>query len=581
MKHLKLSNKNFLKFFLILFSIYFQNVYSNEPIDIWNLEKEKEKIKVYPNPDDKNMDQEGGLYEKITNKKNETKILNDNEIDKNILLAGLFDPQENNLVIDMWSNSDGQKIKKILNKINKIKLSEDADDIYEIALLTNSYFPKKNIEHEEFLKFKIDYLIKKNNLELIYQFIINNPEIKNSILLKHFVNSKLSFLDIKSACEIFDEVSNINDDYLSKFKIYCLINSEKREEAQLLFDLKKELGMEDNFFEEKFNLIMGYEIEDNKLFSEKNILDFHLSHITNPDFKYQPNDKTKKIIWKYLSSSNLLDNVESINLEDIEKIKIIEKATNENNYSEDELFNLYKRFQFNINQLINAEEEYKLLPSYEGRALLYQKLLLSKDINEILELSLKIKNSFLSENLENSFKEKLSEILKEIKFEDVSSNYTTFYKKNINSKVKKEKIKINNKFVHQSKLLKYFTHETSLNKVEKETNDLLKKIKKNKKYFFTTKDIILIESLKSDGVVISKKYKNLYDVNSNIPVDIQVMINNKELGMTLLRIVEIIGEDELKTLGSETLNFIIDVLNQLDMDKIRNSILLEVLPLKV
>ena len=579
MKHLKLSNRNFLKFFLILFSIYFQNVYSNEPIDIWNLEKEK--INVYSNPDDKNVNQESGLYEKIIKKKNETKILNDDEIDKNILLAGLFDPQENNLVIDMWSNSDGQKIKTILNKINKIKLSEDADDIYEIALLTNSYFPKKNIEHEEFLKFKIDYLIKKNNLELIYQFIINNPEIKNSILLKHFVNSKLSFSDIKSACEIFDEVNDINDDYLSKFKIYCLINSEKREEAQLLFDLKKELGMEDNFFEEKFNLIMGYEIEDNKLFSEKNILDFHLSHITNPDFKYQPNDKTKKIIWKYLSSSNLLDNVESINLEDIEKIKIIEKATNENNYSEDELFNLYKRFQFNINQLINAEEEYKLLPSYEGRALLYQKLLLSKDINEILELSLKIKNSFLSENLENSFKEKLSEILKEIKFEDVSSNYTTFYKKNINSKVKKEKIKINNKFVHQSKLLKYFTHETSLNKVEKETNDLLKKIKKNKKYFFTTKDIILIESLKSDGVVISKKYKNLYDVNSNIPVDIQVMINNKELGMTLLRIVEIIGEDELKTLGSETLNFIIDVLNQLDMDKIRNSILLEVLPLKV
>ena len=579
MKHLKLSNRSFLKFFLILFLIYFQNVYSNEPIDIWNLEKEK--INVYSNPDDKNVNQESGLYEKIIKKKNETKILNDDEIDKNILLAGLFDPQENNLVIDMWSNSDGQKIKTILNKINKIKLSKDADDIYEIALLTNSYFPKKNIEHEEFLKFKIDYLIKKNNLELIYQFIINNPEIKNSILLKHFVNSKLSFLDIKSACEIFDEVSDINDDYLSKFKIYCLINSEKREEAQLLFDLKKELGMEDNFFEEKFNLIMGYEIEDNKLFSEKNILDFHLSHITNPDFKYQPNDKTKKIIWKYLSSSNLLDNVESINLEDIEKIKIIEKATNENNYSEDELFNLYKRFQFNINQLINAEEEYKLLPSYEGRALLYQKLLLSKDINEILELSLKIKNSFLSENLENSFKEKLSEILKEIKFEDVSSNYTTFYKKNINSKVKKEKIKINNKFVHQSKLLKYFTHETSLNKVEKETNDLLKKIKKNKKYFFTTKDIILIESLKSDGVVISKKYNNLYDVNSNIPVDIQVMINNKELGMTLLRIVEIIGEDELKTLGSETLNFIIDVLNQLDMDKIRNSILLEVLPLKV
>ena len=61
-------------------------------------------------------------------------------------------------------------------------------------------------------------------------------------------------------------------------------------------------------------------------------------------------------------------------------------TTNEKNYTEDELFNLYKRFQFNINQLINAQESFKILPSYEGRALLYQKLLLSKDTNEILEL---------------------------------------------------------------------------------------------------------------------------------------------------------------------------------------------------
>ena len=42
-------------------------------------------------------------------------------------------------------------------------------------------------------------------------------------------------------------------------------------------------------------------------------------------------------------------------------------------------------------------------------------------------------------------------------------------------------------------------------KAEKETNDILKKIKRNKKYVFSTKDMILIESLKSDGVKIDKK----------------------------------------------------------------------------
>ena len=43
----------------------------------------------------------------------------------------------------------------------------------------------------------------------------------------------------------------IQDDYLSKFNIYCLINNNKKEEAQLLLDLKKELGFEEKFYEKK------------------------------------------------------------------------------------------------------------------------------------------------------------------------------------------------------------------------------------------------------------------------------------------------------------------------------------------
>ena len=58
-------------------------------------------------------------------------------------------------------------------------------------------------------------------------------------------------------------------------------------------------------------------------------------------------------------------------------------------------------------------------------------------------------------------------------------------------------------------------------------------------------------------------------------------LNNKETGMVLLRIVEIIGEDNYDNLGTESLNLIISVLNTLNMDKLRNKILLKVLPLKV
>ena len=59
------------------------------------------------------------------------------------------------------------------------------------------------------------------------------------------------------------------------------------------------------------------------------------------------------------------------------------------------------------------------------------------------------------------------------------------------------------------------------------------------------------------------------------------MVNNNETGATILRIIEVIGQDNLDALGEDTLYFIISALNQLNIDYIRNKILLKVLPLKV
>ena len=50
----------------------------------------------------------------------------DNE--ENIKLAGLYDPEENGLTMDLWINSDGEEIQSVLNKINKINLSNDAKE---------------------------------------------------------------------------------------------------------------------------------------------------------------------------------------------------------------------------------------------------------------------------------------------------------------------------------------------------------------------------------------------------------------------------------------------------------------------
>ena len=132
-------------------------------------------------------------------------------------------------------------------------------------------------------------------------------------------------------------------------------------------------------------------------------------------------------------------------------------------------------------------------------------------------------------------------------------------------------------------MLSYFVDDKySKKNVEKDLENLLKKIKKNKKYIFSTKDIILIESLKSDGIQLPKKQKNIYNAtDAEIPYDIQILINKNDTGLALLRLVEIIGEDSIESMGSETLYFIISVLNQLNIDTLRNKILLKVLPLKV
>jgi hypothetical protein len=194
-----------------------------------------------------------------------------------------------------------------------------------------------------------------------------------------------------------------------------------------------------------------------------------------------------------------------------------------------------------------------------------------------------LKDIFESEDIGNAFDTELAKFLKKIDETDVPSNFTTFYNQHIkNDEITNKKIKYNNKILHQSKLVNYFNGDYAKSKIEEDLDKFLKKIKKDKKYFLSKKDIIFLEALKSDGIEISKKYENLYEINkSEMPRDIQEMINNKETGAALLRIIEVIGPEKIEDIDDDTVYFIINTLNQLNADLIRNKLLLKVLPLKV
>mgnify|MGYP001211604506 CR=1 FL=1 len=584
MKILKLLNKKNLSIITIYLLSSISLIAEDKPIDIWNIEKKEVEVATEEILSLEKISENSIYKMQADKKKNSIKL--DQELDsKEIKIAGLYDPEEYGLSINMWSNSDGLKLRNLFDKINKYNLSKDASEILNISMLTNAYYPNQNITEQEFLNFKSEWLIKDSNFELIEKYLIKNQIINlHPNLTRYLVDRYLSQSNVKKSCEIFSKINEpIEDDYLSKFNLYCLINYGRNEEAQLILDLKKELGFQDDYYEDKINYLFGYIEEVNKEISEKSILDFHLAHRTNTEFSYEPNKETPKLIWKYLSTSNLLYNIQDIEITDFDKISTIEKATHDKNYSEEELFEFYKRFQFSLNQLLNTKESYKSLSPIEGRALVYQRLLLTEEPKLKLELIKILKDIFEAEGIGNAFDVELKIFLNQIDEEDIPSNFTTFYNDNVkNEDVIDKKIKFNNKVLHQSKLVNYFNGDYAKSKVEEDLNKFLKKIKKDKKYFLSKKDIIFIEALKSDGIKISKKYEGLYEINkSEMPADIQLMIDNKEIGAALLRVVEVIGPEKIEDIDDDTVYFIINTLNQLNVDLIRNKLLLKVLPLKV
>ena len=127
----------------------------------------------------------------------------------------------------------------------------------------------------------------------------------------------------------------------------------------------------------------------------------------------------------------------------------------------------------------------------------------------------------------------------------------------------------------------YFLNKTSLLKTEKITNDLLKKIENNEEYSISTKDILMIQSLKSDGVKILDKYDKLYEHKSNISPEIKSMIANGESGLILLKIAEIVGKNEIENLDQKSLSNVIEIMSELKLINLRNEVLLKVLPLKI
>ena len=118
-------------------------------------------------------------------------------------------------------------------------------------------------------------------------------------------------------------------------------------------------------------------------------------------------------------------------------------------------------------------------------------------------------------------------------------------------------------------------------KIQKDIDKILKKLIKIEN-IFSAKDLALVDSLAKDGFMIPSNF-NYKDLSQKyvIPKNLIKLIEKQQNAFLVLKIVEIIGEDEPHQLDPETIYFVTNLLNQMDLTKIRNKVLISALPQRI
>ena len=551
---------------------------AEEEIDIWNKEK-KENSNSNQNIDNSNITTVPKII--ITTETNNN-IEIENEISRasqDIKIFGIYDPAENDFDLNMWSATEAEDVRSSVSRINKIKLSNTATKLFENTILSFAY-PPKGMDEKEFVNLKINWMIENRKIDLIEKFLKQNSTFPNKKkLIQYLVDTNIAKANIKEGCQQINFLDkNIKDSYLDKFKIYCLVFNKKKNEAQLQLDILREENQSDNFFDDKINFLLGVTSKTTKKIKEDNLLNFYLSSVTIENFTYEPKKNTPKIIWEYLNAANLIKIDDAL---DKDKLKNLEIAANQDQFDKQKIFDIYSNISFDLNSLIKAEDIYQRLDNIDARALIYQRYLLSDNEENKIKLLFLLKDLFQKDNLSNIFVQFLSDRLKEINLDNVAESYQEVVQKNIitEEELKLGKIKFDDKILHRSRLLKYFNNEINQKKAQKDFIKIYKKIKKNRKYFFSAKDLALVESLAQDGFEIPKEF-NYQEISKkyNVPSNLLTLGKRKESAFLTLKLVEIIGEDEAYNLDPETIYFITHLLNQNNLKKIRNEILISALP---
>ena len=468
-------------------------------------------------------------------------------------IFGIYDPGATNIPVTFWDNISPE----IFDSFRQTMAQGDNRRSVN-QLIARVFFSKTNLSNHEdkgaaYLNFVSSFLAHSQDTKLIDSVIDqNNLLLNNEQLLGFLINNNFSNYQIEKACKYAQNLgAEIKNFELQKFKILCLVQAKESKKALANLELIRENGFKDDFFIQKVNFLLGMLLARQGESKTDTLLNIHLSSLVdpmfNPSFSVFKGDlnKTKYFFNSPFVEKILLENQDSkkefVTEDDFALVEFLEQGSNIELFKTENIFAIYKKIIFGIEDLLNPNETYIKYHPVKGRALLYQAILLTKDQQQKLTFIEALQNSYKKSkflNLGNKvYYQLISDIDQKYLTKEVQEQMVQYFE---SLKKKKSDLETNDKFLHTSDAVFLLIDEKPESK-SKKSLETFADLVDDKKYEVTKRDVAMINLLAQQKVYLPSSLRKFVNPDEiYIPNKIYNMLEKNENNKATLEVLQLV-----------------------------------------
>ena len=554
-KFWKSSNK--ILFGVLLSTLLLAEIsFSETPKDIWEQSKSIKEVETNTNSEARDKEElPPTTILQIPKTELEISSISQTEIEQSNRQAifGIYDPSATNIPVTFWENVSPE----IFDSFRQTMAQGDNRRSVN-QLIARVFFSKTNLSNHEdkgiaYLNFVSSFLAHSKDTKLIDSVIDqNNLLLNNEQLLGFLINNNFSNYQMEKACKYAKNLgAEIKNFELQKFKILCLVQAKENKKALANLELIRENGFNDDFFIQKVNFLLGMLLARQGESKTDTLLNIHLSSLVdpmfNPSFSVFKGDlnKTKYFFNSPFVEKILLENKDSkkefVTEEDFALIEFLEQGSNIEFFKTENIFSIYKKIIFGIEDLLNPNETYAKYHPVKGRALLYQAILLTKDQQQKLMFIEALQNSYKKSKFltlgNKVYYQLISDVDQKYLTKEVQEQMVQYFE---SLKKKKSDLETNDKFLHTSDAVFLITEEKPETKSKKSLENFADLVD-DKKYEVTKRDVAMINLLAQQKVYLPSSLRKFVNPDEiYIPNKIYNMLEKNENNKATLEVLQLV-----------------------------------------